>query len=159
MIMPAQPVQSPPAGNPGRINRTLFDSANFPSTMEMPIRFDDLDVLWHVNNVAIIALLQEARVHFNREMALPMLAQGLRTVVGAMNVEYAGEMTYPGVVKIHSGISTIGRSSYAFAQLIRQNGQSAVYSQITMVVTDINGPTAIPDDFRGAIGKCSIGLG
>jgi acyl-CoA thioester hydrolase len=157
--MSLHPVQGHAAGKPGRIDRARFDSASFPSVMQLPIRFDDLDVLWHVNNVAIIALLQEARVHFNREMALPPLAGSLRTVVAAMNVEYAGEMTYPGDVEIHSGMSSIGRSSYTFAQLIRQNGHGAVYSQIIMVVTDAQGPAAIPDELRHAIGKCSIAQG
>jgi acyl-CoA thioester hydrolase len=154
--MPLQPVQTSPAGKPGRIDRARFDSAIFPLVMELPIRFDDLDVLWHVNNVAIIALMQEARVHFSREMALPPLGHGLRTVVAAMNVEYAGEMTYPGMVEIGSGIASIGRSSYTFAQMIRQNGQGAVYSQITMVVTDADDPAPIPDSFRHAIEKCRI---
>ncbi len=154
--MPLQPVQNSPAAKSGRIDRARFDSATFPSVMELSIRFDDLDVLWHVNNVAIIALLQESRVHFNRELALPPLGHGQRTVVAAMNVEYASEMTYPGLVEIGSGIASIGRSSYTFAQRIRQNGQGAVYSQITMVVTDANGPSPIPHAFRHAIEKCRI---
>ena len=142
---------------PGRIDRRRFDSAAFPSIMELPIRFDDLDVLWHVNNVAIIALLQEARVHFNRFMELPPLGEGLRTVVAGMNVEYGGEINYPGMIEIRSGILDIGRTSYRFGQMIRQNGVSAVYSQITMVVTDTAGSATIPDTFRSAIeNKCLI---
>lgn len=135
----------------GRIDRKRFDSAEFPAQVALPIRFDDLDVLWHVNNVAIIALLQEARVHFNRTMPLPPLADGMRTVVGAMTVEYGGELTYPGGVEVKSGIMDIGRTSYTFGQLIRQNDQSTVYSQITMVVTDKAGPTPIPQPFRSAL--------
>ena len=144
------------AAKPARIDRGHLDAATFPCTFEMAVRFDDLDVLWHVNNVAIIALLQEARVHFNREMALPAPGEGLRTVVGAMNVEYAGEITYPGTVQVHSGILGIGRSSYTFAQLIRQNGQSAVYSQITMVITNATGPAPIPEALRQAITQRSL---
>lgn len=135
----------------GRIDRARFDAASFPAVIDLPIRFDDLDVLWHVNNVAIIALLQEARVQFNRTTASLSLPEGLRTVVGAMAVEYGGELTYPGIAQISSGIIAIGRTSYTFAQLIRQNGKSAVYSQITMVVTDAHGSAAIPDSVRAII--------
>ena len=144
---------------PARIDRKRLDTAKFPSVAQVPIRFDDLDVLWHVNNVAIIALLQEARVQFNSEMALPPLGVGLRTVVGAMNVEYAGEMTYPGTVEVCSGILSIGRSSYTFGQMIRQNGHSTVYSYITMVVTDAAGPAAIPDFYRQAMSERSLIVG
>lgn len=137
-----------PAVKPGRIDRARLEAASFPSILMLPIRFEDLDVLRHVNNVSVIALLQEGRVHFSSEMALPPLGDGLRTVVGAMNVEYAGEMIFPGLVEVRSGILAIGRTSYTFAQMIRQNGQSTVYSYVTMVITDAAGPAAIPEDYR-----------
>ena len=136
---------------PGRIDRARFDAAVFPSVVHLPIRFDDLDVLWHVNNVAIIALLQEARVQFNRVVSSLALPDGLRTVVGAMTVEYGGELTYPGTAEVSSGIIAIGRTSYTFGQLIRQDAKSAVYSKITMVVTDANGSAAVPDSVRQSI--------
>lgn len=138
---------------PGRIDRARFDAAVFPSVMDLQIRFDDLDLLSHVNNVAIIALLQEARVHFNRAMPMPAVGDGLRTVVGGMLVEYGIELTYPGTVQISTGIIAIGRTSYTFGQMIGQGGKGAVYSQITMVVTDASGPAAIPDLFRSSIAE------
>ena len=149
--MQASSAQVTPQAAAGRIDRAWFDTARYPSVMELPIRFDDLDVLWHVNNVAVISLLQEARVHFNRTMALPPLGADLRTVVAAMVTEYGGELNYPGTIAISSGVLRLGRTSYTFGQLIRQNGVSAVYSQITMVMTDANGPAALPESFRSAI--------
>ncbi|MEY4159578.1 MAG: hypothetical protein RLZZ136_199 [Pseudomonadota bacterium] len=154
--MTSSPSQVAKPVAPGRIDRARFDRARFPSILEIPIRFDDLDVNWHVNNVAIIALFQEARVHFNRALALPPLGAGLRTVVGAMTVEYGGELTYPGIISISSGIIALGRSSYTFGQLIRQSGASAVYSQITMVVTDASGPAAIPDGLRHSLSQFAV---
>lgn len=150
------PSENFPPPKPGRIDRARFDAAHFPSTAQLALRFDDLDVLMHVNNVSIIALLQEARVHFHRDMALPPLGNGLRTVVGGMNVEYGGELTYPGVIDASSGILAVGRTSYTFAQLLRQNGQAAVYSQVTMVITDANGPAQIPDSYRQALEACGL---
>lgn len=149
-MSPDSPASAPKA-DPGRIDRAWFDTARFPSVMELAVRFDDLDVLWHVNNVAVISLLQEARVHFNRAMALPPVGAGLRTVVAAMMTEYGGELNYPGDVTISSGVLRVGKTSYTFGQLIKQNGVSAVYSQITMVVTDADGPAAIPETFRSII--------
>lgn len=124
--------------------------------MELQLRFDDLDVNGHVNNVAIILLLQEARVHFHRTLQLPDLDPDMRTVVAAMNVEYGGELLYPGSIEIGSGIAAIGRTSYTFGQLIRQDGISAVYSQITMVVTDANGAAPVPQDLRSAIERTCL---
>ena len=93
-----------PAPAPGRIDRARLDAASFPDTISMPVRFDDLDVLWHVNNAAAVIMLQEARVLFSINLALPGLHDiGLRSVVVAMNVEYAAEINHPGPVEISSG--------------------------------------------------------
>ncbi len=149
--------ESAMAAKPGRIDRSRFDTANFPSVMELPVRFADLDVLWHVNNVAVISLLQEARVHFNREMSLPSFKHGHRSVVAAMNVEYAGELNFPGMVEIATGILGLGRTSFTVAQMISQNGQAAVYSQVTMVVTGDSGAAPLPEAMRAAMERrCMI---
>jgi len=147
------------SSGPGRIDRTRFDSARFPYTFEMPIRYEDLDSLWHVNNAAAVGMLQEGRVAFNREMGLPRLGLGgLRTVVVGMNVEFSAELTYPGVAEISTGIFGVGRTSLVFGQLIRQDGLSAVYAQITMVATDETGAIPIPDEMRAAFEeRCLIG--
>lgn len=154
--MRSQFAVSPSAVVPGRIDRARFDAATFPTVVEMQLRFDDLDVNAHVNNVAVILLLQEARVHFDRTLALPEIGSARRTVVAAMNVEYGGELLYPGTVEISSGIVALGRSSFTFGQLIRQNSVSAVYSQITMVVTDAQGPVPLPADLRSAIERTCL---
>jgi len=44
---------------PSRIDRQHFDAIDFPIRVEVPIRFDDLDVPGHVNNAAAAAILQE----------------------------------------------------------------------------------------------------
>lgn len=146
-----------PAPQSARIDRALLDGAIFPATMTMPVRFDDLDVQWHVNNAASVIMLQEARICFTRDMALPPFSDTLRMVVGAMMVEYAHEITYPGDVEIGSGILRVGNSAFTFGQLIRQNGKPCVYSQVTMVMTGPGGSQPIPDAFREIIaGKAMI---
>ncbi|MCB2060532.1 MAG: thioesterase family protein [Novosphingobium sp.] len=143
----------------GRIDRARFDSARFPFLMEMPVRFEDLDMLGHVNNAAAVAMLQEARVAFHRELELSHFGQGgPRTVVVNMNVEFGAELTYPGVAEIATGILGIGRTSYTFGQLIRQNGQGAVYARVTMVATGETGAIQIPDAVRADFEeRCLIG--
>jgi len=134
---------------PGRIDRAHLDAACFPDTISMPVRFDDLDVLWHVNNAAAVIMLQEARVLFSINLALPGLHEiGLRSVVVAMNVEYAAEINHPGPVEIASGLLRLGTSSFTFAQVIRQNGVGCVYATVILAVTGDSGVAPLPDDWR-----------
>lgn len=141
------------AGAPSRLDRAFFDRATFPNTLNMPVRFDDLDVLWHVNNGSVITFLQEARIAFTRELGSPPAPEGIRSVVGGITVEYAAEINFPGSVEIASGVLRVGRTSYTVAQRIRQNGQSAVYAFVTMVISGPDGATPIYDSLREAIMK------
>jgi len=133
----------------GRIDRACLDAATFPDTITMPVRFDDLDVLWHVNNAAAVVMLQEARVLFGINLALPALHDiGLRSVVVAMNVEYAAEINHPGPVEISSGLLRLGTTSFTFAQVIRQDGVGCVYATVTLAVTGDSGVAPLPASWR-----------
>jgi acyl-CoA thioester hydrolase len=134
-----------------RIDRQHFDAIEFPIRVEVPIRFDDLDILGHVNNAAAAALLQEGRVAFDQRAALPSLDQGLRLVVASLRIEFAVELHYPGAVEVCTGIVAIGRTSFTMAQVARQNGRGALYGEVTLVVTGASGPAPIPDELRAAI--------
>jgi acyl-CoA thioester hydrolase len=135
---------------PSRIDRQLFDTIDFPIRVDVPIRFDDLDTLGHVNNAAAAAILQEGRVAFNQKAALPV-GLGFRPVVAGLRIEFALELHYPGVVEVCTGIVSIGRTSFSVAQVGRQNGRSALYGEVTLVITGENGPAPIPEELRAAI--------
>ncbi|WP_052223476.1 acyl-CoA thioesterase [Novosphingobium malaysiense] len=135
---------------PGRIDRTLLDNAQFPCTYTMPIRFEDLDVQWHVNNTKVLVLLQEARVDFAMVRKLPALGDKIRPVVGGMTIEYAHEIRFPGDVEIATGILHMGRSSTVYAHLVRQNGLPCAYALVTMVATQDGTPCALPAEWRTA---------
>jgi len=141
---------------PSRIDRQHFDAIDFPIRVEVPIRFDDLDVLGHVNNAAAAAILQEGRVAFNQSAALPSLGSGLRPVVAGLRIEFALELHYPGVIEVCTGIVSIGRTSFTMAQVGRQDGRGALYGEVTLVITGANGPAPIPDELRTAIQQLRV---
>ncbi len=129
-----------------RIDRALFDAGIFPVTVTVTTRFDDLDLQNHVNNVAVVALLQEARVAFNAQVGGAEF--GLGRVVASLNVDYAGELFHPAPVEVAAAVLQIGRSSITLAQRVRQSGRSAVYAEVTLVTTQGGKPAAIPANLR-----------
>ena len=134
---------------PGRIDRARFEVATWPDTISLPVRFDDLDVLWHVNNAAAVIMLQEARVMFGINLALPKIEDfGVRSVVAGQTIEYAAEITFPGAVEIRSGILALGRTSFTFAQQIRKDGVGCVFATVTLVCTGEQGTAALPEGWR-----------
>ncbi len=133
-----------------RIDRKRLNAATLPVSFDIPIRFDDLDTQGHVNNVAAVLLLQEARANFNILAGLHELRGTLRVMVAALSAEYAGEMHYPGVVTVHTGVLALGRTSYTLGQAARQNGRSTLYAQAVLVMADADGPAPIPEALRSA---------
>jgi acyl-CoA thioester hydrolase len=134
-----------------RLDRAFFEHATFPCEMVLPVRFDELDVLAHVNNAAAIAMMQEARIAFYHMMSLPSAGEGVKTVVAGLTVEFLREITYPGEVRIGTGIVGIGRTAYTFVQALRHKGALAVCAKTVMVVTNELGTIRVPSALKAAL--------
>jgi acyl-CoA thioester hydrolase len=139
-----------------RIDRARLDAATFPVTLAVPTRYADIDVQGHVNNVAAAVILQEARVQFNTTAGLRMELGGLRVMVAAIAIEYAGEMHHPDPVEVGTGIVAMGRTSVTMAQVARQNGRTALYAETVLVLADADGPAPIPASLREAFERLML---
>jgi acyl-CoA thioester hydrolase len=139
-----------------RLDRQRLASATFPERKEFPVRFDDIDVQSHVNNVATAVLLQEARVTFHRSRIRDFMADGRAIVVGSLFVDYAGPMHYPHPVEIATGVLEIGRVSYVLGHIIGQQGRMAVFAEATLVFTENGRAAEISDAMRAVLGAATI---
>jgi acyl-CoA thioester hydrolase len=140
-----------------RLDRQRLQNATFPEKVEIPTRFDDLDVQGHVNNVAVAVLFQEARGRFNKGHVAGWLKDGRGLVVGSLFIDYAGSMFYPDPVEIETGVLEISNKSYVLGQVARQNGRIAAFAEVTMVVTDNGRAAAMPDELRAALEETMTG--
>ena len=139
-----------------RLDRQRLQNATFPEKVEIPTRFDDLDVQGHVNNVAVAVLFQEARGRFNKGHVAGWLKDGLGLVVGSLFIDYAGSMFYPDPVEIETGVLEISTKSYALGQVARQNGRIAAFAEVTLVVTENGRAAVMPDELRVALEEALI---
>jgi len=114
---------------------------NYPVSVVMQTRFQDIDPNRHLNNVAFAAMFENARVRLNRALR-PWgdRPKNERSMVAAVTINYLREGQYPDDVEISSGVSTIGRSSYVIAQAMFQNGHCiATCDSIIVCRTDGEG--------------------
>ena len=140
-----------------RIDRDRLSAADFQIKTEIPIRYDDLDTVGHVNNAAAAVILQEARANFHAQAGFVRLPDGLNSIVAAVAIEFAGEMHFPGVVEVKTGVLKVGRTSYTLGQIARQAGQPTLYAETVLVIAGPNGPEPIPDVMRAAYERFLIG--
>lgn len=139
-----------------RLDRQRLQNATFPEKVEIPTRFDDLDVQGHVNNVAFAVLFQEARGRFNKRHVAECLKEGRGLVVGSLFIDFAGPMFYPDLVEIETGVLEISGKSYVLGQVARQNGRIAGFAEVTLVVTQNGRAAPISDELRSALEEAMI---
>ena len=77
-------------------------------------------------------------------------------MVASVQVEFAGEMFWPGAVEVRTGLSAIGRTSFTIVQLALQKGEPRIYAQSVMVTLGEHGPEPLSDAMRAAYGAMLI---
>ena len=130
----------------------------YPLVNTIPSRFQDLDPLGHINNVAIGAFYEEGRGNLNRKaFSLEMRkAHGMRMVIADVHIAYLDEAFYPSDLVVGSGILRIGGSSYTIAQALFQDGRCIGASEAVLVNTDGKKPAPIPRQGRDALESLMI---
>jgi acyl-CoA thioester hydrolase len=90
----------------------LKSRASFANWTRITLRYCDQDPLGHVNNGALPMSLEQARV----ELVYPLLRKhagpSLELVLARTVIDYAAEITYPGMIEVGSRISRIGTKSF-----------------------------------------------
>ena len=132
-----------------------LDPASYPHHDVIQTRFQDLDVLGHINNVAMAGLFESARVRFNRAMALSGW-HGHRWLVANITLNYLAEGHFPGDVDISTGISDIGTRSWQILAAAFQDGDCIATCDAVLVMSGGGGATALPEDFRAGLERQKV---
>ncbi|WP_344044397.1 acyl-CoA thioesterase [Nocardioides panacihumi] len=111
------------------------------------VRYDDLGPAGHVNNVASLRIIEEARRTFLGRPATPGAARGIldhvpthvRHLVRRQEIEYCGELWFqaaPFVVTMQ--VTAVGRTSFRLRSGIRTSAtaEPAVIAETVMVLAD-----------------------
>ena len=123
----------------------------YPARETVQTRFQDLDPMGHLNNVAFAALFETSRVKFNQRIGRRMNRDAsLRAVVARNEINYLAEGAFPADVEIASGIGAIGNRSWEMFAAMFQDGVPIATCDTTIVMTAPVGEP-IPADFRAAI--------
>lgn len=131
------------------------------------LRFGDLDAYGHVNNVAVAAILEEARTRviwsedshneMNFSQHFSLTDKNKYLLIASQSIDYHAMMPYtPQPVHVTLWVGKIGGSSFEFHCQIRSSGiEETLYAQaiITIVLVDAKTerPLRIAPDARKAL--------
>lgn len=136
------------------IDPARLDAATYPSRLEIATQFTDLDVLGHLNNVAIARFYESARVRTNMRVFGDHFVNRdnpLQTVLADVHIRYLAEGRFPKPVVVGSGIGHVGNSSFRMQQALFQDGACIGTSDAVMVVTRDGRPSPIPPEHRAVM--------
>ncbi|MEZ4587238.1 MAG: thioesterase family protein [Gemmatimonadales bacterium] len=134
-----------------RLDRTLADPAGFRHWTPVGIRFRDLDLLGHVNNVNLAGWLEDGRVALELPVQ-PLTASyaGPVIVLAELRIEYREEIRFGMEVRVGTRVQRIGRSSVTLGQTVMADDRCAAIAEAVEVLIDAETrrPISLPPEFR-----------
>jgi acyl-CoA thioester hydrolase len=117
------------------------------------VRFSDVDVYKHVNNVKYFEYFQEARVSGTAQMWEGL--DPISLVVAQTDVDYRVPILFrPEPYDAWSWVSRIGRTSVVFESVVRDGDEVLARAKVVGVCMDneTGRPTPVPEEFRAFVG-------
>jgi len=125
-----------------------LQASSYPVSMIIPPRYGDLDPLGHINNVAMAAIFETARIHFHHLLGRHPHDLGVRWLVAAVDLKYVEEAHFPYDVTVRSGIGHIGNSSWQLFSAAFQQGECVATCDTVMVMKGPKGARIIDAQIR-----------
>jgi acyl-CoA thioester hydrolase len=129
----------------------LLDAARYPFRCSIETRFSDLDVNQHINNVALVGILEEGRVRYHRAAGYYTALAEAVPMVASLQVEFLGQSYFPHPIDVAVGALRLGRTSYALCELVTQRERVVAYAEAVMVLMAKEGPVPLPEAFREGV--------
>lgn len=129
-------------------------------TCSLPVRWGDMDAYGHVNNVAYMRYLEEARVQLLGSMGKgDIAASPTGPVVVTVGCTYLVPLTWPDTLRIECGVAEPGRSSlmvyYRLYSEKRKVLSAEAHSKLVWIDKATGTSVPLPDDVRAWVSAVS----
>ncbi|MFP8891346.1 acyl-CoA thioesterase [Natrialbaceae archaeon A-CW2] len=127
-----------------------MDDSNF--SVDVQVRYQDLDTLQHVNNAVYVTYFEMARTSY-LDAILDIPVDSFAFVVASLSIDFERPVTMGDDVVASVAVTELGTSSWTMAYEIRANDEVAATGETTLVFVDpeTKRPTEIPAEVRAAI--------
>ncbi len=120
---------------------------------DIHVRFSDVDVYGHVNNVKYFEYFQEARIQLMVAQGRD-LGEGYHLVVAQTDVDYRRPILFRAEsYECRTWVSRIGATSVVFESIVRDGDQVLARARVVGVCIDsgTGRPAPVPDEFRAFV--------
>jgi acyl-CoA thioester hydrolase len=134
-----------------RFDPARLIAASYPFITEVQTRFQDVDMLGHINNVAMAALFEYGRGKFNWSFVGEHGRRsnpGVRWLIARADISYLAEAHFPANVDVASAIGRVGNSSWTIFSAAFQQERCVALCDTVIVYTNADGTSPLPDALR-----------
>jgi acyl-CoA thioester hydrolase len=122
--------------------------ADYRFWVDERVRFNDLDLLGHVNNVAYVVYVENGRAAFLRDIGLWTIGAPRQIVIVHFAMDYRREVRFPAELRVGVRALAIGNRSFRIGVGIFRDGQCVATADNTVVCWDTAQRRAVPLDER-----------
>ena len=122
-------------------NETLehLDAEKFLHAVPLQLRFNDIDVLGHVNNNAQLALFDVGKTEFYNAMR-GQLADWSRVeaVIVNLNCTFMEQIRFTDPMEVRTRVKRIGEKSFTLQQILRHTATGQICSMCESVMVSVD---------------------
>jgi acyl-CoA thioester hydrolase len=122
-------------------------------TVDIDVRFRDIDALGHVNNAVYATYVEQARTRYFRDV-LDVDISEASTVLASISIDFRRPVELSdGAVTVTVDVADLGRSSATMTHEVRVGGAVAAEAEATLVSLDpeTGEPAPLPEDHRAGM--------
>src|SRR5690348_3953863 len=102
--------------------------------VEIPVRFNDCDMLGHVNNAMYLTYFETGRLGLFKIFNPTLDISKWNLIVASVKCDYIHEINYGQTITVYSWISRLGRSSFDIEHaILDENGRWSARGKVVMV--------------------------
>ena len=120
---------------------------------QIDLRYNDVDSLGHVTSISFLNCMETARVQFINATGLEIDARPFGWMLVKLDIDYLGQLHFPGRVTVGTRLTRVGRSSVNTLQGLFDGDRccATLRSAIVHVDRTIDRAAEIPDDLRARL--------
>lgn len=137
-----------------RADPRRLQADTYPFAMTVEPRFADMDIVKHINNLAIAEYYEEARVRFLMEILgqdFLFRPRDFRLLVARASYDYLQQAHYPAPLRVRAGVARLGRTSFELAMALFQEERCIGLADVVKVQLGSDGPLPLSAEIRALL--------
>jgi len=123
-------------------------------TVEIQVRFRDLDAYGHVNNAVYMSYLEVSRVELIHDLFMRDMAKNIRYLLISVKLDYLQPILLNDRVLVHCIFDEVGRVRFKVKYKVH-NGEGKIFaegcSEHALFNGNTNRPMRLPEEWKAAV--------